>query len=210
MGDEENRKATLPGDPMFAEIIRMSVKLDQIQSENVEIRRDSANDRLAFTQRMNKFESRLELVETGHSRTTEAVRKTSESFSDLSSHVRSTEMATKAAVDNLGAGMGARMNNAETQIAILTKETKAQTPMIAKVIEVLDEQNRKEEKKRDELHEARLASMKSKRTLAKWAAVGAVLAIVAPTISVYLATKQGNKDAPPQTIVVHEDGGTTH
>src|SRR4051812_36833406 len=99
MNDDENRKATIPGDSVLTEVIRVSIKLD-------EMKRANADDKVAIIQRITHLESRVELVETGVKRDSEVARKALKSYSDLSEHVQSTETAMKASFDNLNSGFG--------------------------------------------------------------------------------------------------------
>lgn len=203
--DEENRKATLPGMDLIAEIFRNTTRIEAGMGE---MKRQNADDKMVIMQRFSALESRVDTIETTGNRISEVARKALKSSSDLAEHVESTEMATRAAVDNLSAGMGKRMNEAESQLSALATETKAQTPMLQRLETMLAEQNAyeriKDQTKREAAEREAAAVAIHKRRL-KWAYVGiGVLGIIVPAVTAYLGTSQANKDAPPKTVVVHE------
>lgn len=205
MNDNENRKATVPGMDLIAEIFRNTTRIEAGMGE---MKRQNADDKMVIMQRFNTLESRVDTIETYRKRDSEIVNEALRSSSDLSKHVSSTETAMKSAVDNLSAGMGKRMSEAESQLASLATETKAQTPMLQKLETMLAEQNAyeriKEQTKREAAERETETAARHKRRL-KWAYVGiGVLGIVVPAITAYLGTSQANKDAPPKTVVVHE------
>ena len=188
--DEIARKATVPESSILAEVIKVSVKLD-------EMKREFGNELLTQREHVRLLTNRVDSIEGAIKRTSDESRRAMQSSSNLESHVKTTEQAMRVAVDKMGDRIGA----VEVKVDSMSAE---QTPLLRAIRDEQIARKAREqlaaEQKKEAIAEAtrlaRAVEATRKFRLKIVAAVGVIIVGAVPAVTSYFATKQANADSP--------------